>query len=226
MKKFYILCAIAALAFSSQAAVEVTYKGQKVTENQEILVNKDDLTPIATIGYGLKFEFESTGVAPITVDAFSDTNIFQLCTTPGTCNTEYTSEGSSLWKITSIASGSPMTFDFSKNYVHATTVPSVHTYFDVTVTDNSGSTLKFKVKVNTDQAGVDAVNANTNSLKVQGKALHYSASSPVVIEVYSIAGNLVFKQAVNGNGSIDMSGIHTGMYIYRMGTVTGKFVIK
>lgn len=225
MKKLYSMFILAAVALSSQAAVEVVYKGQKVTENQEIIFSKDDVTPLATIGYIVKFDFEATGAAPIKVDAISDTNIFQLCTTPGTCATDYTAKDD-LWKISNTSTGSPMTFDFSKSYVPAQAIPSVNTYFDITVTDNSGSKLSFKVKVNTDQAGVDAVDANVTSLKVYGKTLHYSASSPATIEVYSIAGNLVIKQNVSGNGSIDLSGIHTGMYIYRMGGTTGKFVIR
>lgn len=75
--------------------------------------------------------------------------------------------------------------------------------------------------------GVDGVAANEPSIKFDGQhALNYTFTSATPVSVYSILGTKVFDRALLGHGYIDLSGLASGVYIYRAGRTTGKFLLK
>lgn len=97
---------------------------------------------------------------------------------------------------------------------------------EVTVTDGS-ETIKFTVTfVADEQASISEVANGANWLKVSGRTLSYGVEGSAQLTLYTIAGQTALSRPVSGNGSIALSGVPAGVYIYRLADKTGKIVVK
>lgn len=75
--------------------------------------------------------------------------------------------------------------------------------------------------------GVDGVANNAPALTFDGAhTLSYNFAAATPVSIYSILGTKVFDRALSGQGHLDLSGISSGVYIYRAGRTTGKFLLK
>lgn len=73
---------------------------------------------------------------------------------------------------------------------------------------------------------VDGVQAATEFVKLAaGNVLKYNVEQAARLELYSIAGRLVYSRQIQGTGSIHLE-LGQGVYIYRVGKLTGKFLLK
>ncbi|MDE6513578.1 MAG: T9SS type A sorting domain-containing protein [Muribaculaceae bacterium] len=98
---------------------------------------------------------------------------------------------------------------------------------EVTVTDGS-ETVKFTVNfVNEDRsAGITAPAKAAGTLRFAGRTLNFSLENAATFTLYNISGRQVMSRALNGTGSVNLSAIPAGVYVYRCGTATGKVIIK
>lgn len=98
---------------------------------------------------------------------------------------------------------------------------------DVTITDGS-ETLKFTVIFTNDelQGGINSVEANSGAFRFSGRTLNFSLDNPANFTLYNISGRQMMSRALSGTGSVSLSAIPAGVYVYRCGTTTGKVIIK
>lgn len=78
-------------------------------------------------------------------------------------------------------------------------------------------------------AAVEAVGADLNKISVSGKTLNYTLESASTLSVYSLSGKTVVSRNVSGNGSISLSNLPAGVYLYRVAGKngkSGKFIIR
>ncbi len=97
---------------------------------------------------------------------------------------------------------------------------------EVTVTDGS-ETVKFTVNfVNEDNAGIAAPTRAAGTLRFAGRTLNYSLENAATFTLYNISGRQVMSRALSGTGSVSLSALPAGVYVYRCGTATGKVIVK
>lgn len=97
---------------------------------------------------------------------------------------------------------------------------------EVTVTDGL-DVIKFTVTfVADEQTSIAEVGNGGNWLKVNGRTLAYGVEGSSQLTLYTIAGQTALSRSVSGNGSISLSGVPAGVYIYRLADKTGKIVVK
>jgi hypothetical protein len=76
-------------------------------------------------------------------------------------------------------------------------------------------------------AGIGTVSAAAASrINVSGKVLHYSFTQPTQVKLYTISGQAAMSRTLNGAGSLNLQGLPAGIYMYRAGKTTGKFMIR
>lgn len=95
----------------------------------------------------------------------------------------------------------------------------------LTISDGSETmnlTLNF---LTSEQSGISAPSVAEKSIKVAGRTLHYTLSGMENLTLYNISGRAVVNRNVNGTGSISLSGLPAGVYVYRLGQETGKVLV-
>lgn len=84
-------------------------------------------------------------------------------------------------------------------------------------------TIKF---LSMNGAGLSTVGAAANAVSVSGRSLSYHFSEPTVLTVYTISGQTATARTLTGDGALNLDALPGGVYIYRAGTRTGKFVVR
>lgn len=88
-------------------------------------------------------------------------------------------------------------------------------------------TINFLVKPAEEVGALDNVAANGEYVRLEsGNTLSYNLNGNTHIEVYSILGTRMIDRHVSGHGSLSISGLGRGVYIYRAGKLSGKVVVK
>lgn len=96
---------------------------------------------------------------------------------------------------------------------------------------NSNPTVRTTVwvKMGGFLAGVDSLEADMNSVALKGKSLVYNLTGVSQLSVYSLSGKIVANESVSGNGSLDLSALPSGVYLYKLAGkkgASGKLVLK
>jgi hypothetical protein len=89
------------------------------------------------------------------------------------------------------------------------------------------TTVKFKlVFCNDPNASVSSVAKDSSVVRFANNNLYVNLDSATNVEVFSATGARV--KVVKGvkNAAINMSNLQTGIYFYRAGKKTGKFIVK
>lgn len=77
------------------------------------------------------------------------------------------------------------------------------------------------------QAGIGAINANKEYINMAaGNVLNYNVERPAVLNIYAITGNLVSSYPIANAGSVNLSALPKGIYIYTDGTHKGKIIVR
>lgn len=95
----------------------------------------------------------------------------------------------------------------------------------VTATYN-GKTYSLKVIFKATSAGVNEVSTDVTKVAVEGRTLHYYFAQPTLVTLYTISGQPAMTHTVNGAGSLSLDALPGGVYLYRAGARTGKFVVR
>ena len=127
----------------------------------------------------------------------------------------------------------PAMIDAEYSFEDVTEVPADNDIkpMDVKVTATSGSysaTVTVKLLAVPASASLSAPSIATDFIKsVAGNTLNYSVSRPTALSIYAITGNLVSKHHISGAGSLSLSGLPKGIYIYTDGAAhKGKIVVR
>lgn len=78
----------------------------------------------------------------------------------------------------------------------------------------------------TEGAGVMTVLDGKSSLYSVNGAIEYSVETPSTLTIYSTDGTVVGHEKVNGNGSVSTSDLAKGVYLYTLGSKSGKVLVK
>lgn len=229
MKKFYSFITMAAIALSSQAAIQVTYNGQPLSNGQEINLDKDSFSQTTIIPGVLSiFKAEAdltvTGVTPIQLKAQSPSDIFQYCTGEN-CFSLSDLDGDGVYTGETTVNTSPESVQVDVNHSGATLPDNLKSNILFVLTDASGSSISFKVSVDS-SAGVDNITTSDNYVRPGDNNLAYNVASPTKISVYTLAGNTVISTTVDGMGELNLDELQPGIYLYAAGMFNGKIQVK
>lgn len=95
----------------------------------------------------------------------------------------------------------------------------------VVITDGE-QTMNLTLNFVSESAGIDAPAAATQSLTVSHRVLNYSVEGAVQLAVYNISGRAVVNRRVSATGSLNLAALPAGVYVYRLGNTTGKFLLR
>ncbi len=95
----------------------------------------------------------------------------------------------------------------------------------VSITDGE-ETINLTIVFLTEEAGISAPEVVETDLTVSGRTLTYNVDSPTNLTLYNISGRAVMNRNVNNSGTISLDGFHAGVYVYRLGTLTGKILVR
>lgn len=76
------------------------------------------------------------------------------------------------------------------------------------------------------EAGIKNVAANGVAVSLQARTLNFSVDTPAEITLYSISGQAAISRRISGQGSLNLSQLPAGVYIYRAGKKTGKLILR
>lgn len=95
---------------------------------------------------------------------------------------------------------------------------------NVSVSDGV-ETVNFTVNF-TSEAGLATPEVADSRIRVSGRTLHYTVDATDNLTLYNISGRSVISRSVSGTGSINLRGVPAGIYVYRLGTLTGKLLVR
>ena len=118
-------------------------------------------------------------------------------------------------------------YDAEAAYRMVPSLPAEKGSMTVKITDGKGATFTLNVAFDTTKnGGIDAVETEADSFSVNGKTFNYNVSAPTALSVYSIVRKQVMSTDIEGRGTIDLSDLASGIYVYRAGHSSGKFIVR
>lgn len=118
------------------------------------------------------------------------------------------------------------TFPLSIDIYDYPTKPEKTIVATVKITDGT-ETVNLKVNfLPTEAAGIAEVEVGNGTLSFVGRTMHYGVEQPSKFSLYNISGRAVVDRTLSGAGSLSFASIPAGVYIYRLGTKTGKVLLK
>lgn len=229
MKKIYSIIAMTALTLSSQAAIQVTYNGQPLTNGQEITLDKDSFSQTTIIPGVLSiFKAEAdltvTGATPIQLKAQSSGELFQYCTGEN-CFSLSDPDGDGIYTGETSIKNSPESLQVDVNHSGASLPDNLKSYISFVLTDASGSSVSFKVNVDS-SAGVENIASTDYYVHPKGNCLDYNVASPTKLTVYTLAGSALLTTTLNGVGELTLCDLQPGIYLFSAGMYNGKIQVK
>jgi hypothetical protein len=227
------------MAMSAQEFV-VSHAGQAVKNGETIIVSEPHNTTLAALGTkyefdsDLTFEGESEGDVTVTgrlvgsIKDDSDLMIFTLC--PSTCTFLEDGVITNTFAYSPDNGGLDIKLHFgATGFVKDVEQPIVYAELDITIQydDADETALNFKLIISNDpNASVSSVAKDSSVVRFANNNLYVNLDSATNVEVFSATGARV--KVVKGvkNAAINMSNLQTGIYFYRAGKKTGKFIVK
>lgn len=107
-------------------------------------------------------------------------------------------------------------FEFMEDFDSADDIPQgITTLFTVEELGVESSKKTYTLILNDANGSVDVIERDSDVMVV-GDALTYNLSEPARIAIYSLNGSRIIDRSVNGTGSIDLSSLGKGIYVYRL----------
>lgn len=228
MKKLYISLFSALIAFGASARELTFYLGDtKIAKDANIEYN--DITIDTTDG------FQAVAMEPklyLSSDIFS-ANIevkatctsgqeIQICAggecTPGTTVTKDKVKIQTNEKL-------DLEFHYRVDLGMDEEVPTVTTIFEAKDTKYPDATYTSFTLIMGKTAGVQVIENNTD-ITVTPAGLVYTLNVPTTLAIYDITGKQALNTQLQGTGVVDTSSLVKGIYIYRAGNTSGKFIVK
>jgi hypothetical protein len=239
MKKFYFLLLTILGTVATMSAQELNvYYGDKLVKNGDVItVSEPHTTTIP--GLGTKYEFSSgifvEGEAEADMTIRGDVTKFEssydgmaLSLCPKTCTYQNGNVIENTFEFDPSNGKLDIQLHLGNQFANIEE-PIVDVELDVTIlyTEYPETTVKFKlVFCNDPNASVSSVAKDSSVVRFANNNLYVNLDSATNVEVFSATGARV--KVVKGvkNAAINMSNLQTGIYFYRAGKKTGKFIVK
>lgn len=97
---------------------------------------------------------------------------------------------------------------------------------DVKITDGS-ETMKLTINfLTTEAAGINETAGMVSKIAFSGRTMTYSLESAEKFTLYNISGRAMVDRTLSGSGSLNFTSYPAGVYVYRLGSKTGKVLLK
>lgn len=77
-----------------------------------------------------------------------------------------------------------------------------------------------------EELSIADVAADGVKIALKGRTLNYNADSATDLTLYTISGQSAISRRISGHGSLSLTNLPAGVYIYRAGKKTGKFILR
>lgn len=221
MKKFYMLMLGVGIALTVQAQrVKFYYDGAEVTQGSTLVSNEvidDGFSYTFKPAVTLQASSNSQVVVKVECTTGQDVGLCfgSLCLAPAPTLTSNPFQMAANTPY-------PLEYDyeaFEPINVEVTSNIEVRDY----VTDAVLNNIIISYKPN--GGGVSIASAE-NEISYDGSALNYNVGEAKALVVSNVQGQMVVDAVVSGTGSIDVSTLAKGMYVYRLGKTGGKLIVK
>lgn len=227
MKKVYLLLCAAALGLTAQARQLTFY------------IDDNAITPGTTVEFSDVLIEEDGGVQYVTMaptlylgtDLYMKVNIVADCTSGQTiqmCAGGACTTGKSVTKESiAISTGEklPLKFEYEGEFDEGETIPAVTTAFSAVCPDYPDTKIDFILVMGTDLNSLTVIETPAE-LKVVPGAIEYNVASETTLALYNAAGTCVLNANLKGSGVIATDSLSAGIYVYSLGSKSGKIYVK
>ncbi|MDE6535267.1 MAG: T9SS type A sorting domain-containing protein [Muribaculaceae bacterium] len=77
-----------------------------------------------------------------------------------------------------------------------------------------------------EELAISSVSAKGVQISATGRTLRFVADNATDITLYTISGQSAVSRRISGTGSLNLSHLPAGVYIYRAGNKTGKIILR
>lgn len=229
MKKTALLIAALAMCSAIQAR-EFTFKfnGQTVEDGATLYFNDPEEVFTGAeyeVLYAPSITVQSDGLtqtAKMTVTSVSGQTV--SCCAGGNC-VRGTNIVKDLPRI-SANQAVPLELEYSTVVASLADVPQVEVKVEIVDTKVAGSNKSFTIFFNKDEASVGNVMADGSTVTFSNNTLSYTVSEAARLTVCTTAGVIAYSAEVKGAGSIDLSQLPAGIYVYTLANQSGKIQVK
>lgn len=231
MKKIYAFIAAALVAGTAAAqTVNFTQNDNVIANGSTFEYNNAEIEDFSDYGLGYNVKFDPKIYISTTADVKVD--VEAVCTTGqkvslccgGTCANGVTAVKSDV----QLSASTPLEsrFDFEGTFSDLSGVPATIST-DLTVYKAGTKSVLTAITV-VFHYGNNSVSVITkdNAFSYANGAINYIVDGSAAAALYTTDGKCVLNTEVSGRGSISTTGIAAGVYIYRLGSKTGKILIK
>lgn len=225
------MIAAAALIASTASAQTLKFSmgGTPIEPNSTVSFNDFELTDYGGGEFDIKFDPKisitgsATGTINCTAKNLSGYTI-QLCC-GGECNRGETVVKSNI----PITAGVALATDFElmgTDLDFGGKIPeNVKTELSAVYTNAPASEVKFTIIFNDKDGSVSVIEGN-RYVYFDGESLHFNLDKKSDAAIYDMTGKCVLSTSVEGDGAISASSLAKGVYIYKVGTKSGKMLVK
>lgn len=228
MKKFYLTLLAGLLTFGASARELKFYNGDQVIENGSTITFEN----ITVDDHGDWFEVEMKPDLYLSSDIYSKTvNITAECVSGQTI--QMCAGGNCLRGTTVAKTGVTLQtnqklelkFDYVSDFDAGEAIPTVTTVITAVDTKYPATEKSFTIIMGQNVASVDVIE-NNSDITLTPAGIVYTLTTPTDFAIYNITGKQVVATQLNGTGLVETSNLAKGIYIYRAGAVSGKFIVK
>ncbi len=227
MKKFYLVLCSTLLCFASQARELTFYIGDTPIENGATV----EFTDINVEDYG---DYKEVTMAPalyVSTDLFTNAlSVTATCTSGQTiqlCAGGNCQAGTTVTKSNVTISTNqklPLQFEYIAELDGDEEVPVVTAKIEAQ-DGTYEATYKSYTIVMGKQTGVTLIE-NSPELTYAEGAFEYNLTAPEAFALYNTVGLQVLGAQLEGHGTLAADGLTAGIYVYTLGSKTGKIYVK
>lgn len=92
--------------------------------------------------------------------------------------------------------------------------------------DADGEVTTLTINFLKDKAGIASVETAPQAVSVKGRVLTYGFDTPTQLSLYTISGQPAISRILSGHGTLSLEALPAGVYVYRAGSHTGKFIVR
>lgn len=206
----------------------VSIDGNKLSDGQTFDVGYTQPLPILAAWESVRIVSPEGGTFVCEASSPSDTyGQLQVCC-GGECKTP-DAKGAVIVKEFELKAGEVMDPQIHRSsgplaQFHGDLTANVTIYPKANPTAKLSYTCNFVLKPASEVGGVTDVTVGKEYVRLSGKTLHYNGHGQ--LSVYSLLGNRLVSVAANGEGTVSLSHLAAGVYIYRLGGKSGKFTLR
>lgn len=228
MKKIYMFAALAAMALGAHAqTITFTMDGKEIPNGETIRYDKMEIKEdYGDDGYDYVYEpnLYFSGSATGSIDAHvvcTTGQAVQFCLN-GLC----VNEKDILKENVPIEANTPQDtmFEFMGMAYSADEMPPQDVTVDISIkyTGKPETETTIRFIFNPSDASVSTLGEDGVKVSAANGEIRYETATPATLRLYSVQGIETLKAAVSGKGTLSTAGLANGLYIYTLGSKTGK----